>query len=226
MSISFTSYSPMCIDPRHYLFLIPVVAIPASIIITQFMEEKKQAIPIIIILLGVSIIAFFATNNIFLKLYLPVTLLFGLYLFLKPNKIFQALFVVIFAIILSLQIVNWIKYAQSVQYEKQKENIFTQIIHKNEKCYVITDEVQKRLGEYYIKFNPHSAIQFITYSEFAENPKRNGKKILLSNKHTLYLSKLNDNNLPYYVKNVAASNKLFFEDQKTGMFMYEMTDLS
>jgi len=226
MSISFTSYSPMCIDPRHYLFLIPVAAIPASIIITQFMEEKKHTIPIIIVLLGVSVIAFFSSNNIFSRLYLPVTLLCFVYLFLKPNKIFQILFVIVFAIILSLQIVDWVKYAQYVQYGKQKENIFTQIIYKNEKCYVITDEVQKRLGEYYTGFNPGSEIQFITYNEFIENHNRNGKNILLYNRHTLYLSGLDDDNLPYYVKNVASSNNLFFEDQKLGMFMYEMTDLS
>jgi len=226
MCISFTAYSPMCIDPRHYLFLIPVVAIPASLIITQFMEEKKQAIPIIILLIGVSVLAFFSQGHTFSRLYLPVTLLFGLYLFLKPNKLFQTWLVIVFAIILSLQMVNWIKYAQSVQYGKQKEHIFKEIIQKNEKCYVITDEVQKRLGEYYTGFNPHSAIQFITFNEFAKNPNRNGKHVLLYNKHTLYLSKLNDEHLPYYVKNVDSSNPLFFEDRKLGMFMYEMTDLS
>ena len=226
MSISFTSYSPMCIDPRHYLFLIPLAAIPASIIITQFIEEKKQGIPIIIILLGVSIIAFFAQNDVFSTLYLPVTLLFSLYLFLKPKKIFQILFVVAFAVILSLQVVNWIKYAQNVQYGAQKEHVFEQIIRKYEKCYAITNEVQKRLGEFYTGFNPNHPIKFITYDEFKENPNPNRKNILLYNKHTLHLSGLNDNDLPYYVKNVASSNKLLFEDKKLNIAIYEMTDLS
>jgi hypothetical protein len=226
MSISFTSYSPMCIDPRHYLFLIPITAIPASIILTQFIEQKKQGIPILILLAGVSLIAFFAQNDIFAKLYLPITLLCLLYLFLKPRKIFQILFTVVFTAILSLQLVGIIKYAQSVQYGQQKEHIFEQIIRKNEACCVITNEVQKRLGEYYTGFNPNSPVKFITYDEFAENPNFDRKNILLCNKYTLHLSGLSDDDLPYFVKNAASLNKLLFEDQKLGIAIYEMNDAS
>ena len=226
MSISFTSYSPMCIDPRHYLFLIPIVSIPASEIITRFLKEKKQGVPTIIILLGVSIIAFFSQNDIFSKLYLPLTLLFLIYMFLKTKHIFQILFTAIFVIILFLQPVNWIKYAQTVQYGKQKEHVFEQIINKNEACYVITNEVQKRLGEYYTGFNPSSPITFITYDEFKENPQTNKKNILLNNRYTLSLSGWNEDDLPYYVKNAASSNKLLFEDQKLTISLYELTDLS
>jgi len=226
MTISFTSYSPMCIDPRHYLFLIPIVSFPASIIITRFLEEKKQGIPIIIILLGVSLIAYFSGYKIFSQFYLPLTILFCVYLFLKPKKIFQVLFVGIFVTILFFQVIDWFKYAQYIQYDKQKEHVLEQIIRKNEKCYVITDIVQKRLGEYYIGFNSNSPIKFITYDEFKENPTFDRKNILLYNKHTLYLSGLNYDDLPYYVKNVAASNQLLFEDREMDMHIYKMTDLS
>jgi len=41
MSISLTSYSPMCLDPRHYLFLIPVAAIPAALVISGYVREKS-----------------------------------------------------------------------------------------------------------------------------------------------------------------------------------------
>ena len=106
MTISFTSYSPMCIDPRHYLFLIPIASIPAAMIITQFIEEKKRAVPIIIIMFGITVIAFFSANNLFSKFYLPLIILLCIYPFLKPEKIFQILFVAAFAIILSFPVIN------------------------------------------------------------------------------------------------------------------------
>jgi len=226
MTISFTSYSPMCIDPRHYLFLIPIVSIPASIIITRFLEEKKQGIIIVILLIAASVIAYLSGSNMFLKFYLPITILFFLYLFVKPHKILQIFFTGIFVTILFWEVVNWIKYAQWVQYGKQKEYVFKYIINENEKCYVITDEVQKRLGEYYTGFNPHSPIQFVTFDEFKENPSADRKNLLLYNRHTLYLSNKSDSDLPYYARNAAASNNLLFEDRYIDMYLYEMTDLS
>jgi len=226
MTISFTSYSPMCIDPRHYLYLIPIVSIPASVIISQFLEEKKYKIPIIIILAGVSVIAYFSQNDIFSKLYLPVLLLFCTYLFFPAKKIFQILFVVILVIILSLQPVQIIKYAQKVQYGKQKEIIFENIIQKNEECCVVTNEVQKRLGNYYTKFNPNSLIKFITYKEFQNNPDLSKKTVLLNNSHTSYLSGLNDNLLPYFVRHAASLYQLLFKDDKLNMAIYEINDLS
>ncbi|MCL2290735.1 MAG: glycosyltransferase family 39 protein [Bacteroidetes bacterium] len=226
MTISFTSYSPMCIDPRHYLFLIPIVSIPASIIIMRFIEEKKQGIFIFIILLGVSLIAYFSGYKLFTQLYLPLTILFCLYLFLKPKKIFQILFVGAFVIILFMPMINWIKYAPYVQYRTQKEYIFEQIIRKNEQVLVITDKVQKRLGEYYIGFDVNSPIKFITYDEFEKKPTTDRKNILLYNRHTIHLSGLRHDDLPYYVRNVSALNNLLFEDNIIDMYIYEMIDLS
>ena len=49
---------------------------------------------------------------------------------------------------------------------------------------------------------------------------------MLNNEYTMYLSGRNNNDLPYYVKNVALSNKLLFEDKKLNISIYEMTDLS
>jgi len=43
MTISINSYAPMCLDPRHFLFLIPVAAIPAAIIITKIIEGDEKA---------------------------------------------------------------------------------------------------------------------------------------------------------------------------------------
>jgi len=226
MTISFTSYSPMCIDPRHYLYLIPIVAIPASVIISQFIEEKKYGIPILVILAGVAVIAYFSIKSIFYQLYLPLLLLFAIYMFLLSKKLYKILFVVAFVIILSLQPVQTIKYAQKVQYGKQKEIVFENIIQKNEACCVVTNDVQRRLGNYYTKFNPNSLIKFITYDEFQNNPDLSRKTLLLNNSHTLYLSGLNDNHLPYFVRHAASLYQLLFKDDKLNMAIYEITDLS
>ena len=42
MTISLTSYSPMCLDPRHYLFMVPVVSIPAATVINILKEKPLR----------------------------------------------------------------------------------------------------------------------------------------------------------------------------------------
>ncbi|RLD65077.1 MAG: hypothetical protein DRI98_15030, partial [Bacteroidetes bacterium] len=100
MTISPTAYAPMCLDPRHYLFLIPVVAIPASKIISDFFTYKKAAIQIIIALFCITLISFFLQGSIFWKLYLPLFALFTFYYFTGIKKQFQHLFIILFAAIL------------------------------------------------------------------------------------------------------------------------------
>jgi len=220
MSVSIEAYSPLCLDPRHYLFLIPVVAIPAAVVVAEYITEKKHTLPILIGLLLVAVWLFFVKNQTFDKPYLPLLLLFGVFYFLPRKPFFTILFTVAFVGIALIGPFNMAKYAQRVQYNKQKAIVYQQFINRGEKCYVITNAVQKRLGAYYTGFNPKANCIFLSYDDFDFDSLDNRKKYLLLNWHTQYLSGLTDNDLPLYVQRTTSSNPAIYEDKDLAMSIY------
>jgi len=227
ITISFSSYSPMCLDPRHYLFLIPIAAIPASQIIADFIREKKQAWQIIGLLFLAFAIARFMDSSSCWELYLPMLGLFLVFYFLKNKHLFNCLFVVFFIFILSIIPFKMISYAQKVDYWKQREIALEYITNQPTDCYVITDKVLTRLADYYNGFKEGSKLEFLPFDEFNINSlNSNKKKILFLNNYTCYLSRYDFNDLPYYAQIIDSSNVLLFEDKRLNISVYQMNKLS
>ena len=55
MTISWTGYNPICLDPRHHLFLIPIAALAAIHFFNSKHSNKK--IKLIVLIAGTAIIA-------------------------------------------------------------------------------------------------------------------------------------------------------------------------
>lgn len=226
MTISLTSYSPLCLDPRHYLFLIPVVAIPAAIILNDFIELKTYKISILAVTALVAVISFFIQKNIAVQLYIPLLLLLLIYLFIKSTRLSQNIFIALLMLVLSAKPFTMVQYAQKVNYTKQKKIFIRELLNSNDSTIIITNPVQKRLGDYYMKFAKNRACTIADYNEFKYDPADARTKILMLNWYTRYLSTMDYNDLPYYAKNISAKNKLLFQDKELNMSMYEMTDFS
>lgn len=228
MTISLGSYSPMCLDPRHYLFLVPIVSIPASIIFTRFLEEKSAKLQLLIVSAIFSFAALFLQGNTFWQLYMPLTLLVAFYIFLKPNKFNQKLFLFLFVSVLIIKPAHLVLYARKVDYSTQKE-IFRELMldrYKDEKYVMISNAVQTRLAKYYNGFEEKSDQQFVRYDEFHYDSTDNKKKILFLNWYTRYLSGLSNEDLPYYAKYFSPADKKVFEDNELNINIYELDDLS
>lgn len=101
MTISPTSYVPMCLDVRHYLFLIPLAAIPASKVITDFMSLGKNRFGILIFVVLAAVSSYFLISDIYQKLYLPLTVLFAAFVFFRLQKKFRWVFVLLMVYILA-----------------------------------------------------------------------------------------------------------------------------
>lgn len=226
MTISMTSYSPMCLDPRHYLFLIPVISIPSSIIIIDFIEKKTNKISIIILSALVAAISIFLQGNSFMHLYFPLFLIVFAYLFIRTNRLIQNIFIASLILVFSIKPLTMVNYAQKIKYGRQKE-IFTEMVLKsNDSTTVITNDVQKRLGNYYNRFVDTGLISIVNYNDFKYDSSDCGKKILFLNRYTRYLSNMDKHDLPYYAKNVSSENDLLFQDEKLNIKVYEMKDFS
>jgi 4-amino-4-deoxy-L-arabinose transferase-like glycosyltransferase len=222
MTISVNSYSPMCLDPRHYLFLIPVAAIPAANVINDFLKSKKHAVPIILLLVLVSATAFFLPGNSFKTLYFPLTVLFTAGFFLRKNRCSPVLFIGVLVLVLMLIPFESVRYAQKVNYRKQKQILLEQVLEKYDGVAVVTDEVQKRLGNYYLHFDKKYNATFLNYDEALPDSTQYPKMLLLLNAHTRYLSNVNFDDLPYFVRNIHPSNTMLFEDKNLDFAIYEL----
>lgn len=226
MTISPTTYAPMCLDPRHYLFLIPVVVIPASKIIRDFITYKKAAIQIIIALFCITLISIFLQGSGFWKLYLPLLGLFTFYYFAGIKKQFQHLFIILFAAILLLIPIEMIIYAQQVKYRKQRKLITEHVLEKYRDYTIITNEVQKRLLGYYTGFDKDQSNRFLSYKEFEADTATVGTKLLLLNAHSRYLSGMSQNDLPYYARHISQNNEPVFENKELNIALYELTEFT
>lgn len=224
MTISPTSYAPMCLDPRHYLFLVPVAAIPASRIIVAFLENKQAGSRIIIVLFCVTFISFFLQGDTFWKLYLPLLGLFIIYFFIGVKKQYQYVFLILFAAILLLVPYDMIQYAQQVKYRKQKEIVIEQVLENNKDYTIITNKVQKRLLAYYSQFDEDQTRRFRRFGEYETDVPAEGKTLMLLNGHTRYLSLMNQNDLPYYARHIPPVNRLVFENRELNISIYDMKE--
>lgn len=226
MTISVTSYSPMCLDPRHYLFLLPVVSIPASKIISQYLGSKAFRYQILAGLVLLFTVSLFLNSDLSWNLYLPVAGLLMLYAFIPRRVIFQHLFLVLFITVLLIKPFELISYARHVKYGKQKEIFKEYVMEQTPDCLVITNDVQKRLGYYYNAFNQEDGLEIVNYQDFTFDSTDIRKKILFLNWYTRFLSFTDKKDLPYFARNISPQNTLIYENEDLNIAIYEMSDFS
>ncbi len=224
MTISPFSYHPVPTDPRHTLFLIPVSAIAASFILAEFISDKKYKYQIICLFVLISVFAYFLDRTIFYKLYLPLSMLLILHIsFNKQTRLRRTVFLVLFIAILSITPFRFFIYSVSnVKYSMQKEIVFKYFIGADEKCYVFTDPMQKNIGNYYLAFENEDNCIFVDYTDIADyDIKDEYRKYLFLNWHTQFYSE-GLGRLPFFAKIIDKSYDLLFENEKHGMYIYEI----
>lgn len=222
MSISVTSYIPMCPDPRHFLFIIPVIAVAAALILKDYLSLLQFRIGFFVLVLGAFGFALFFRSANSYHLYLPVLAAIAPLLFLKNQIQVQQIFAVLLIAALLFQPADMFIYASKVNYKNQKEIVQRELIDKKTACIVITDEVQKRLGNYYSGFSPDAVCRFINYAEADTfHFQKNDKIMLLNNWYTRYLSGMEDQDIPAFA--TTAVNPIFSE-KKLNIGIFELND--
>tara|TARA_R110001592_G_C13182829_1_gene751139 strand:- start:1421 stop:3487 length:2067 start_codon:yes stop_codon:yes gene_type:complete len=229
MSISPTEYIPMCIDPRHYLFIFPILSIASALIIEKFIENNINKKIVFGGLLLITILAFFINKDTFWVHYLPLIILFLIYsIFSFQQKWTKQLFAVLFFIILIvIPIQNGIAYRKS-GYNAQKTAVIENIIKKQKDCVIISNEVQTRFGKYYNEFNTENNLNFVSFNDVTDDILSSPfKKILVFSPYTTMLSNQNIENLPFYVTIIdSASSPLIYNDETYGVRIYELNKIA
>jgi hypothetical protein len=223
MSISLTSYSPMCLDPRHYLFLIPVAAIPAAMAFRDFITHRPYALSALLFMTLTAAIAYNLPEKSFWQLYAPLALLFLLMWLTGAKPSFQHPYLALFVLLLSIQPLYTANYARRINYPRQREVFMEQVLNKPDSAIVITDDIQKRLGQYYAAFSSNSRHTLLNFEEFKYDSTDRRKKILFLNGHTRFMANIaDDQKLPLYAQNMSASNPLLYQDTALNIAIYDM----
>ena len=225
MSISIEHYIPMCLDPRHFLFLVPVVAIPGAIIIQQFLQDRKLRIQLVIVSLIAAIYVFEIDELMYWKLYMPLFVFLAIISLIPPRIKVSLIATLLFLIVLAIAPFKMFSYAQEVAYDKQKEiSIKFLNEHQKEESYVITSDVQRSLFEYYNGFKKDSKLKVLVYDEFKEDTLTYNDKFLFKNWYTMYLSGLEERQLPFYARSLDGMQELF-KDSVLNISIYKLNGI-
>lgn len=194
MTISATSYVPMCVDPRHYLFIVPVAAIATALFLRQ-RPTRVQVYSVAVLFAALSIYVFFHNRDAFYHIYLPITMVATAAAVLQhchvPGQYFSGA-VLTALMVLPLKMMTDSSYG----YIQRRDSLIALVVNNDQNALVVSDKVCTRMMRYYSGFSSNDKyMSFDDINEETANTHR-GRVALVLNYHTLALDGLTFDNLP------------------------------
>lgn len=222
MSISLSSYSPMCVDQRHYIYLVPASAIPAAMVIGSFLESKVLRWQILAVLFLAAAVAWIGPINPFQKLYAPLFVIFAVYTLLHSRHIYKWGFAMLFTIVLALIPSDMVRYAQILNYPGQRDVFYNSVVKPNPDWYIITDQVTAQVGDYYSGFDKDRNYTFLKFDEFDFDSLDGRRLIVYENRYFQMLSGLSPADLPRYLQGELSRHPVISEYTDLGIRILEL----
>jgi len=227
LTISLKFYNPLCLDPRHYLFLIPILAIVSAYYLNDWLQQKKKALLLIVIFVVLTFVSFHSNKKIAEQLYIPLLASIGLWTILpKGIKNIRWAFVLVFVGILTITPWQTIKYAAKINYNQQKEDAIHFLTNTSGKAIIITDNVEQRLLRYYDQFDKDSRFTFLNFAEADSTELSSNQPIyLVMNNYTQGLSATSTEQLPIYARINFKGKHLIFDDSIIPFKIFRLDDI-
>ncbi|WNJ20321.1 hypothetical protein [Pontibacter sp. G13] len=211
MTISPTSYVPMCLDPRHYLYLVAVAAVPAAWVLGQIYADNKLSWGWTIWMAVMTVWTcwdqqWLVGSLYFLLALLPICRLLG-------NRGQAGLKL---AMILGLW--GWlgllwqpIQYARSIEYRQQQHEIMQALAGQPGPRSVITNDAQTRFGRFWDGFAAEAANEWVSFQYLDQVDSLHEDVVLLMNPYTWHLTGQSWEDLPPYVAYTQEPEHLLWE---------------
>ncbi|PHI21156.1 hypothetical protein CEQ90_03815 [Lewinellaceae bacterium SD302] len=215
MSISPFSYSPMCVDPRHYLFLVPIGGVAGAYGIETFWKGTRSRRELPVILGAAAATGFLQAYKLLDNEYTLLLVAAGVYLLIRQRPWAKTVFLVLLVAALCLRLFNNVTYYREVRYPAQRDFVFEHLLDSGEPALVLTDPVMKRWGDYFNGFNSEDEersaaakvampVRFLSYQDSIPldllTEFEDGQYYLLKNWHSQYLSEITWEALPYFAR--------------------------
>ncbi len=210
-SISFQKYVPMCPDSRHFIYSIPLSLFAVAPSLSENFKKIKFLLLNLFSFAGIFLIAkSIQSQNAYY--FLIIALTFGLLAVLNKKHFHAlALYCLIITGYFAYEFYASWQYSLDTCYTEQKTLIETRFSQNKQQIAIITNDVQKNTGNFYLKFNT-AYTHFISFSEMESYDYSQVDRIyFLSNYHTEFYSGINDDNKPYFINSPPEAFKLHYE---------------
>jgi len=219
MTILYTSYSPLSYDARHYMFLIPLLALTFSIGIENYnLLSTKDIIIVSIALFFQLIVSYLRHYENVWYYYIPLIICF-IYYHYYQNRV---RFFIILSITLMVPFIQLMHYNTTIYYEEQKQ-IFEIIKNENNTPYrIVTDPCNTELGKFYIKYQLDKA-QIIEFKDFTPEMRKDQsiKTYIVLNGYTAFLANIRWDDYPDYVHNFENTMIKHFKNKGGEIFLWK-----
>lgn len=220
MSTSYKAYSPICLDIRHFLWIMPVLASVAGLGLKNYLSSGESDFSIARWLFILCIAAYYFGSEFTFTLYLPFTLLWWWHGWFRQTK--PAGYFIVLLLISQLQpVYHWIAYAQGLKYEEQKKSVL-HVLQKYTADTMVTDEVQKNLIAYYNSFDTARYSKVITFDD-VKGEAYTGK-VIYSNWYTQTLSGMRTEDLPLWMRLTGKSKHLIYKDSSIHVEAFKFSE--
>jgi len=216
MTISYTAYVPLCNDPRHFIFILPVGAFFLVQSLSRLSEWKTSgflfSVTALMIQLGVSI--YFGQENTYF-LYIPLILAFLTQMIWKQRIIFTLLFSLGIG---SIYVQNSM-YNREANHKGTKELLIKIIEQKDFRHIVVTDGANARIGDFFNNYQKDK-VNFVPFDSLSTIKQDTvSKKWVIINGMTLYLSSQKWEKLPQEVQTAHEKLPIFFKNRSGTVYM-------
>jgi hypothetical protein len=222
MSVSLTEYIPMCLESRHFIFLTPILAIPASRIIYHFTLRRVQGWQIISLLFLAILTSYFYADSRYVEIYIMLFSFFSLKFFVPTTFRRPEHFALVFLLILGLIPLNMIYNAIQTDFHAQRSFLREEVLKKHPQAFIVTNKIQKAQANYYKLFNDNKGPFFLNYEELNWHELTDNEKFILINPYT---EKLSDADLPYYAKDILKNRTANVLDENSRMALYSFNHM-
>lgn len=208
MTISYTSYAPLCTDIRHYMFLLPVGALLMAHGVQKISHTNfYTAIPTLILLIGMFLLSLYKQYENTWFFYIPLLIALGIAFY---NK--QIMLLLLTIAFVSVYIQNAL-YSNKIGYKSQKA-LNSYLIHVvSGKKYIITDRVNADYGMLQCKFDT-TTTRFIEFKNYKPTDMRVAvPQYIILNGMTLYLSAVSWEILPDFARTAQEKLPLVFSNE-------------
>lgn len=216
MTISYTSYVPLCNDTRHYLFLLPLGTIIWAYGISNFSIFKiTDKIWMIVVLAIQWYISHINNYENTWMLYAPIIIS------ILIHHIYRNKIILFLGIVLGLTPVftQNIHYNLKVNHKEQKKLIDYVLTLPETKKLIITDGANATIGNFYAKYDIEN-VCFMSFMDFEKNQEEYLNKYIIMNGMTMYHSKQQWETLPDFAKSAFEKLPKLYEN-KSGV-VYKM----
>lgn len=244
MTTSTHAYMPLCADPRHYLYLVPIASLAAAPYLVELIKGKQSSLSFALLLACFTALCIWHGHGIGILCYLPLSLYFFYLFFIfayknkkkpiendrlwavisfKKNKYTHHFALYLFLFFLMPYHLHYMRHARKTNYHAQKELIHDFFKKQTTPTLVITSDVQAKLATYYHAFDT-IANQFITYKEAQKYPfaNENRKIYVLSTQFGNQHSGFSPKTLPYYIQNPPPNMQKMYHNPDNTLLIYEV----